>query len=238
MSTDLITPLLDGALVTLELTGLAAVLGCVVAFVVGSARLAGTRFIRWPAAVYVELFRGTSALVLMFWFFFALPLLGWQLTPLFAGVLALGLSYGAYGAEVVRGAIVQVPKPQLEAAVALNFSLAQRARLVVLPLAIRAMLPPLGNLLIDLLKATSLASLITLSDMTEHGRLTTESGGHITQVYTALLLLYFVLAFILTRLVRLLERRVSRHLTNHPGTRARLLSTTAPTLETGGGGES
>jgi polar amino acid transport system permease protein len=204
--------LLHGAVVTLKVTGLSGALGGAVALLFGFGRLAHNPLVRFPAAVFIEVFRGTSALVLMFWFFFALPLLGLTLDPLTAGVLALGLSYGAYGAEVVRGAVVQVPRGQIEAGIALNYSYLQRVRLVILPQALLAMLPPLGNLLVDLLKATSLVSLITLSDLTFRGRLEQEALGHTTEVFTMLLVIYFVMCFVLTRGVRLMERRVSRYL--------------------------
>ena len=208
----MIVALLHGAVVTLKVTGLSAVLGFAVALAFGFARLAHNPFVRIPAAVYIEVFRGTSALVLMFWFFFGLPLLGVRLQPLTAGVLALGLSYGAYGAEVVRGAVLQVPRGQIEAGIALHYSYLQRVRLVILPQATLAMLPPLGNLLVDLLKATSLVSLITLSDLTFRGRLVQEAHGQTTEVFLAVLIIYFVMCFVLTRGVRLMERRVSRYL--------------------------
>jgi polar amino acid transport system permease protein len=208
----LLPPLLHGTVVTLKVTGWSALLGGVVSLVLGLARLAHNRLIRWPAAIFVEVFRGASALVLMFWFFFGLPLLGITLQPLTAGVLALGLSYGAYGSEVVRGAILQVPRGQIEASIALNYNYLQRVRLVILPQAVLAMLPPLGNLLVDLLKATSLVSLITLSDLTFRGKVEQEALGHTTEVFTLMLIIYFVLCFVLTRLVRVLERRVSRYL--------------------------
>src|SRR5437868_3467002 len=201
--------LFSGLEITLEVTFFAAILACVVAFAVGIARVARPRWIRVIAAVYVEGFRSTSALVVMFWLYFALPLLGLQLTALEAGVLALGLTYGAYGAEIVRGAIVQVPRGQLEAATALNMSAGQRMRYVVLPQAILAMLPPLGNLLVDLLKATSLVSLITLSDLTFEGKILQATLGHPLEIFALVLMVYFVINFGLTRLMKLLERRVS-----------------------------
>jgi polar amino acid transport system permease protein len=145
----------------------------------------------------------------MFWLYFVLPILGLNLTALQAGVLALGLNYGAYGAEIVRGAITQVPRGQWEAATALNMSASQRMRYVVLPQAIIAMLPPLGNLLVDLLKATSLVSLITLSDLTFEGKILQATLGHPLDIFAIVLLVYFVINLGLTRLVRLLERRVS-----------------------------
>ena len=208
----LLPPLLHGTVITLKVTGLSALVGGATALVFGFARLAHNPLVRWPAATFVEVFRGTSALVLMFWFYFALPLLGVSLSALTAGVLALGLSYGAYGAEVVRGAVLQVPRGQIEAGIALNYTYLQRVRYVILPQATLAMLPPMGNLLVDLLKGTSLVSLITLADLTFRAKEEQEAIGNTTEVYTLLLVFYFVLCFVLTRLVRLVERRVSRYL--------------------------
>lgn len=205
---NLANALLSGLEITLEVAFFSAILACVIAFVAGIARLARQRWIRFIVAVYVEGFRSTSALVVMFWLYFALPLLGLNLTALQAGVLALSLNYGAYGAEIVRGAVVQVPRGQWEAATALNLSTSQRMRYVVLPQAILAMLPPLGNLLVDLLKATSLVSLITLSDLTFEGKILQNTLGHPLEVFAIVLMVYFVINFALTRLVRLLERRV------------------------------
>jgi polar amino acid transport system permease protein len=201
--------LFSGLKITLEVTLFSAILACVIAFAAGIARLARQRWIRAIAAVYVEGFRSMSALVVMFWLYFALPLVGPQLTALQAGVLALGLSYGAYGAEIVRGAIVQIPRGQWEAATAVNMSASQRMRYVVLPQAIVAMLPPLCNLLVDLLKATSLVSLITLADLTFEGKILQGTLGHPIEIFALVLLVYFVINFGLTRLVRLLEQRFS-----------------------------
>lgn len=208
----ILPPLLHGAVVTLKVTGLSALLAGGVSLVLGFGRLAHNPLVRYPAAICVEVFRGFSAVVMLFWFWAALPLLGVRLSTLTAGVVALGLSYGAYGAEVVRGAVLQVPRGQIEAGVALNYTYLQRVRLVILPQATLAMLPPMGNLLVDLLKGTSLVSLITLADMTFEGKVLLNAGESAAQVFTVLLLMYFVLCFVLTRLVRLVERRVSRYL--------------------------
>src|SRR5690606_3067203 len=116
--------------------------------------------------VYVEFARGVSAIILLFWMFFALPpLLGVNFTPLIAGVLALGINMGAYGAEVVRGGIQAVPVGQTEAGIALNMTERQRLTQVILPQAVPVILPPFGNLMIEILKGTALVSLITLSDL-------------------------------------------------------------------------
>jgi polar amino acid transport system permease protein len=204
---DFLAPLLRGLAVTLELTAAAGALAVAVALVAGLARLAPTRWLRWPAAIYVELFRGTSALVQLFWFYFVLPFFGVQLGAFTAGVTVLGLNAGAYGSEVVRGAIQAVPRAQREAAAALNLSRAQTLRRVVLPQAFPAMLPPAGNLAIELLKNTALVSLITISELTFSAQLLRAETLRSGEIFSVVLALYFAAALAITALVRLLERR-------------------------------
>ncbi|MBW4720487.1 ectoine/hydroxyectoine ABC transporter permease subunit EhuC [Saccharothrix obliqua] len=216
MSTGLWLLLFDGLLVTLQLTVFGAALGLVFAFAAGLARLSGRRVVRGIAFAYTEGFRGLPALVVLFWLVFALPALGLQLEPLFAGVLALALNIGAYGAEVVRGAVLSVPAAQLEAAVALNFTPWQRMRLVVLPQALVAMVPPMGNLLVELLKATALVSLVYLQDLTFQGQIVRAATGETAAVFAGLLVGYGVIALALTRLVRLVERRAAAGLGRTP----------------------
>ncbi len=205
---ELLPPLLRGLTTTLQLTALAGGLALIVALVAGVARTSRNGFIRGIAGFYVEVFRGTSALVQMFWAFFVLPLppFNVSLTPFQAGVLALGLNVGAYGAEVVRGAVLAVPPGQIEAAVALNMPPSLRLRRVVLPQAMVRILPPFGNLLVELIKLTSLASLITLSDLTFQALSLRQTVGRTTEVFGLLLVLYFLITYPLTLGVRLIER--------------------------------
>jgi polar amino acid transport system permease protein len=207
MTTGLFELLLRGLWVTVQLTVFSATLAVVIAFAAGLARISRYRIVRFLAGCYVEFFRGTSALVLMFWLFFALPLLGWQLAALWAGTLALGLCYGAYGSEVVRGAIRAVPQAQREAALALSFTPWQRMRLVIVPQALPEMVPPFCNLLIELLKATALVSILGIGDLTFGAQLVRLATGSSAEVYGIILVLYFAVAFVLTRAMRLLERR-------------------------------
>lgn len=202
--------LLPGVLITVQTTLLAALLALCIAMLAGLARLSSHAWVRGCTMVYVEIFRGTSALVQIFYFFFVLPVLGITLSPLLAGVLALGLNFGAYGSEVVRAAIVNVARGQREAAIALNMTPAQSMWRIILPQAFVSMMPPFGNLLIDLLKATSLLSLVTISDLTFAGKKLVQSHGHITEVYSLLLLFYFVIALVIGRIMRIAEQRVSR----------------------------
>lgn len=206
---DLLPSLLRGLSTTISLTFWGALLALVVAIFTGIVRSSQNALLRSISGIYVEIFRGTSILVQLFWIFFVLPLPPFNLTlsAFQAGVLALGLNVGAYGAEVVRGAIRAIPRGQIEAATALNMSRGLMMRRVILPQAIVRILPPFGNLLIELLKATSLASLITLSDVTFQALALRQSVGRINESMTLLLFIYFFIAYPLTLGVRWLEKR-------------------------------
>ncbi|MEU6354226.1 ectoine/hydroxyectoine ABC transporter permease subunit EhuC [Streptomyces sp. NPDC047072] len=217
MSSQFLTTwFLPGVWVTIQVTAYAAALGAAVSFGIGLARGSQNRFVRFVAGTYFEIFRGMSALVLMFWMFFALPLFGWQLVPMWAGVSALGLTYGAYGSEVVRGSLAAVPPAQKEAGIALNFTRWQRLRLIEMPQAWPEMVPPFNNLLIELLKGTALVSIITVADMTFAGNLVRLGTNETTPIYTLLLVVYFVLAFLITRGMRLVERRAKARVGQQP----------------------
>lgn len=145
--------LCEGAVITLQSTLGGSLLAIAIALLVGLMAMSGHAWVRGVARVYMEFFRGTSVLVQLFWIFYAMPILtGFQLDKSFAGILALGLNLGAYGSEVVRGAVQSVPQGQREAAIALNFSPYHRMRYVILPQAFVGMIPPMNNLLIELLK--------------------------------------------------------------------------------------
>jgi polar amino acid transport system permease protein len=207
---DILRTLLPGVWVTLEVTLLASVLATVVALIAGTARLSRLWIVRTLAGAYIEVFRGTSAVVQLYYAFFVLPLLGLSLTPLTAGVLALGLNVGSYGAEVVRGGVQAVPHAQREAAIALGMNRWAQFRRVVLPQALVIILPSAGNLYIDLLKLSSLVSLINLADITFRGQALRLTSGETFAIFTAMLVLYFILASIIAMGVRVLERRIRR----------------------------
>ncbi|MFD4391459.1 ectoine/hydroxyectoine ABC transporter permease subunit EhuC [Streptomyces sp. NPDC058486] len=202
----------EGLLVTLEATALGAVLALLVAFALGLASRSRALVVRGAARFTVEFLRGTSLYVQLFWLFFALPMLGFRLEPMACGVLAFGLNYGAYGAEVVRGAIAAVPASQTEAAIALGMGSRLRLRRVVLPQAYPLMVPPFKNLLIQLLKATPLLSLVTVTDLTfQIDQLRAATGGT-AAAYLLLLLLYFGVAALLGAGMNALERRAKARL--------------------------
>ena len=209
--TEILTRLLEASRITLWITWWAGVLALIMAFVGGVAKLSRNALARWLAIIYIELFRGTSAIVQLFWLFFVLPFFGINLSAVLAGILALGLNVGAYGAEVVRGAILAVPKGQYEAATALNFTAKQRLWRVLIPQAVVNMIPPFGNLAIELLKATSLVSLVTVTDLTYRAQILDRNsfGVQTSSIYFLTLVLYFVFAAIITLLIRGVETRLS-----------------------------
>lgn len=205
--TTLLPPLLDGLWVTLRITVASALLAIPLALAAGLARVSSSRVINAIALGYIEIFRGTSALVQLFWFYFVLPLFGLKLPAVMVGIIVLGANAGAYGAEVVRGAILAVAPGQREAALALNMTAVQSLRHIVLPQALPAMLPPTGNLLIELLKNTALVSLITITDLTFRGQMLRAETLRTTEIFLLLLLLYFAVALLITAGIRALERR-------------------------------
>ncbi|MCF8587224.1 ectoine/hydroxyectoine ABC transporter permease subunit EhuC [Gordonia liuliyuniae] len=225
----------EGILVTLELTAGGGLLAFVLAVTLGT--VVRVRFlpVRFVARVLIEFFRGTSLVVQLFWLFYVLPLLGYQLDPLFCGILALGLNYGAYGAEVVRGALNSVPDGQIEAAVALNFTAGQRLRRVVFPQAWAMMVPSLGNLLIHLLKGTAFASFIMLQDLTSSIVDLQKTTGDTLFSFGIGLLIYLVLAYVVTVIINLVEARAKHKLGRGPSLRE-VLSFRPTTDATVGGG--
>ncbi len=175
--------------------------------------------IRGSARAFIEFFRGTSLLVQLFWLFYVVPLFGYLIDPVLCGILALGLNYGAYGAEVVRGAINSVPQSQWEAATALDFSHWQRLRRVVFPQAWAEMIPPLTNLLIQLLKGTALASYILLQDLTFEIDQLRQTTGNTLFAFGVGLVIYFVIGYVLTLVMNALEVRAKNRLGTGPSLR-------------------
>lgn len=208
--THYLLPLLKGAELTAIIGVASTALGAVLAFVAGIARVEGGRIVSWLALVYIEIFRGTSLLVQLFWLYYALPLIGISFDPVTTGIAGLALNIGAYGAEVVRGALEAVAPQQREAARALNFGWWHTLLRICLPQAVVEMMPSFGNLAVQNLKDTSLVSLISISDLTFRA----QSLRNITQdsvtIYTMTLIGYFVMALVLMAFMRWLEGRVRR----------------------------
>lgn len=187
----------------------------VLSFLAGLALLAPTRWVRVPARIYVEGFRGSSEVVQLFFFAVAVPIfLGIALGAtaqglLLIGILVLGLNHGAYGAEIVRGAVRSVPRAQVEGAIALNLGPAQRMWRVILPQAVVEMLPSFNTLFIQLMKSTALLSFIAVPEIFKKGdelRAVPQFSQELGVVYAIQLLCYLAIAVVITLVMRILER--------------------------------
>ncbi|MEX2291351.1 MAG: ectoine/hydroxyectoine ABC transporter permease subunit EhuC [Mycobacteriales bacterium] len=219
--------LLQGIWLTVLVTAVSAACALVVAFVLGLMAGAPGRLPRTLSRIVVEFFRGTSLFVQLYWLYFVLPQLGYRLDAFAIAVLAFAMNFGAYGSEVVRGAVNAVPKPQREATIALNMTPYQRMRLVILPQAVVGMIPPFGNLLIQLLKSTPLVFTITLVDVMAVTKSYRDSEGNTFFIFTLALGIYFVLAYLTTLLMSALERRAKARIGQPAPPRRGLLSWTA-----------
>jgi polar amino acid transport system permease protein len=208
--------LLRGAILTVELTLISFLFAISGSFIAGLARLARFAPVRWIAATYVEVFRGTSLLVQLFWIFYVLPEFGLNLSPFVAGVAALSLNFSAYGAEIVRGSIRSISSGQYDAIVALNISKARSMRRIILPQALVPMIPPFGNLCVDLMKSTALVSAISLRDLTFAAYQMNQVLLRTIQIFGIALLIYYILSQLVRITFERLERRFARGLSRGP----------------------
>lgn len=202
--------LIQGTITTIELTLASAVLALIISFIVGLARLSRHRAVRVSAVIYLEFFRGTSAIVQMFFMFYVLPLFGIFLPALLAGIIACGANLGSYGSEIVRSSVLGVSRNQREAAKALNYTTYQMYRYVLIPQAIPVMIPSFGNLLIELLKLTAVASLITISDLTFMAQIIRVQTALTLEPFLVILVIYFLLSSVLVGFTGLLEKHFSK----------------------------
>ncbi len=201
--------LLEGYAMTVVVSLLAMALSLVLGTVVAGLRTSTLRPLRWLGTAYVELFRNTPLLIQLYFYFFGLTRLGLRLSAFQAGVAALAIYTGAYVAEVVRSGVLSVDRGQRDAARALGLSYLQTQRHVVLPQAIRTVLPPLGNLGIALIKNSALVSSIALADLLYVSDLVQSRTFRTFEVFTAVIVFYLSLTLPLALLVSRLERRLA-----------------------------
>jgi len=202
---------LVGIGVTLAYTAGTVLLGLLIGLVLGMARLSRSWLVNLPLVALIEMFRCTPLLVQIIWFYYALPvILDVQIPATVAAVLVLSLYTGAFYAEIFRGGIVSIEAGQWDAARALGLRWSQVMRHVVLPQAIRRMVPPFMNQSIIQLKNTSLVSTIAVPDLLYQGTLITADTYRPLEVYTVVAVIYFALLFPATRLVQWWEGRLAR----------------------------
>lgn len=215
---NLVPLLIDGAAVTIQIAVASTLLALLISFPMALGKLSKILPVRWACIAYIEFFRGTSLVVQLFWIYFVLPYFGITLPSLAAGILAIALNYGAYGSEVVRGAIQSIDKGQLEAAFSLRLSRYQTFRLVILPQAMAIFIRPWGNLMIQLLKATSLVSMITIADLTYRAYQYNQLTMKTFQTFGTVLIIYFIMAQALSLATNLTDRYFGRWRAPHGDT--------------------
>lgn len=226
---EIFTFLADGILVTLRLTLVAFGFILVVGMFGGLGRLSSNLFLKGVASIYVEVVRGIPLLVQLLFIWFALPQVldtvgGWfveylpgvgqwlktvQLDPFTAAVLGFTVCYGAYMTEIFRAGIQSIHKGQMEAARSLGMTYVQAMRYVILPQAVRVILPPVGNEFVTLLKDSSLVSVLAVPDLTRRGREYMARTFLSFETWAMVALIYLVLTLTFTRLVTFIERRWS-----------------------------
>ena len=200
-----------GALGTLRLFAICVVLGFGCGLVVGLGRHAKRRWIHLPATAFVEFFRNTPVLVQILWFYYALPiLLPFQISPLVAAALGISLNSAAFSAEIFRGGIESIDRGQAEAARALGMTAAQAMRRVVLPQALRRMLPALTNRGIEIFKMTTLASAIAYVELLQQGKLLASLQFNPIETYTVVAFVFFLCLLPMVQATYALERRLGR----------------------------
>jgi len=201
--------LLVGARATLVLTTISVSAGIVLGTMLALMRLSHNRLLSGLAGAYIDLFRGTPLLAQILFVFYGLPqVLGFPLSSLAAGLLALSLNSGAYVAEIVRAGIQSVEKGQIEAAQSTGMTHGQIMRYIVLPQAFRRIIPPIGNEFIAMLKDSSLVSVIAMEDLMRRGQLLGSRTFRYFEVLLAVTLMYLVLTRAVSYLVAWVERRL------------------------------
>jgi cystine transport system permease protein len=208
---DSFFPILQAGLYfTIPLTLISFVLGILLAFFTALARLSSIKPLNAIARFYVWIFRGTPLLVQLFILFYGFPSIGLTLNPFPAAVIGFTLNVGAYSSEIIRAAIQSIPKGQWEAAFSIGMTKSQAMRRIILPQAVRVSLPPLGNSFISLVKDTSLAATITVTEMFQKGQQIASVTYEPLWMYIEVAFIYLIFSTFLSSLQAKLEQRYER----------------------------
>jgi polar amino acid transport system permease protein len=201
-------PLLEGAWITIMVSVVAYVLALIFGLIFGLARLAQFWPVRWAAAAYVQFFRGTPLLLQLFFIYYVLPYAGIVLTPFASGVMGLTINYSAYMAEVFRSGIQAIPRGQWVAARSLGMSRRLLMRRIILPQAIRIVIPALGNFFVSIFKDSALVSVITMRDLMFSGELLASATFKHFEIFTMVAIIYFVISYPMAKLIEHVEARL------------------------------
>ena len=205
---DNIPILLQGAVITIQITVMAVGCGFFIGMIAALANLSRFRIVRLLVKCYVELFRGTPLLVQIFMIYFALPMvIGQSINPYVAAVTACSINSGAYVSEIFRAGIQSIDKGQMEAGRSLGLTGGQTMRYIVMPQAFKAIIPPLGNEFIAMMKDTSLVSVIGFEELTRRGQLIIARTYGSFEIWTAVAIIYLIMTLSISQLVAFLERR-------------------------------
>lgn len=205
---SILPKLLQGSLISLELTFLAISIGFVLGIPLSLSRVYGNKIIYTLATIYVEVFRGTPILTQLFILYFGLPSIGIMLSPFTAAVIGLGLNSAAYQAEYFRGAIQAVKDGQMVAARSIGMSKIKAIRHIILPQMFRLVIPSWSNELILLLKASSIAYMIQVSELVSVGRQIASRNFRTFEVFLVIAFIYFVIVEVLNRILHSVERKI------------------------------
>ncbi|MFJ8235565.1 amino acid ABC transporter permease [Ureibacillus sp. NPDC094379] len=199
--------LLQGTYITIQLTIFSLIFSLIIGLLVAIGRLSTNKLIYKVCGVYISILRGTPLLVQLMYVYFVFPELGLQLTAFQAAIIALALNESAYLAETFRAGIQSIPKGQMEAAKAIGMDYSLAMRRIILPQAIRNMLPAIGNSAITLTKNSSLAAVITVSELMYQGQILVASTFENILIFTLVGVVYWLLHYPLVIFVNYLEKR-------------------------------
>jgi His/Glu/Gln/Arg/opine family amino acid ABC transporter permease subunit len=205
---EAIPQLFLGLWATVRICALAMILGSLLGIVAGVSLMSRPPLLRWLAATYVDIIRGTPLLIQLLLIYFALPAVGVKLTEFWAGVMALSINAGGFIAEAVRGAIGAIDPGQSEAAKSIGMTRGETLRLILLPQAARAFLPPMTNELISLVKGSAILSVISVYELTRSGQAIIATYFAPVEIYLLLAVFYYVLISAISHGSRFLERRM------------------------------
>ncbi|UOQ50041.1 amino acid ABC transporter permease [Gracilibacillus caseinilyticus] len=206
-------PMVEGAIkYTIPLTLISFAFGLLIALLTAVMRLSSLKIVRAPAVFYVSAVRGTPLLVQLFIVFYGLPSIGLTIDPLPSAVIAFSLNVGAYASEIIRASISSIPKGQWEAGYTIGMGYGTTLRRIILPQATRVSIPPLSNTFISLVKDTSLASMILVTELFREAQEIASSTYEFMILYVEAAVLYWIICFILSLIQEVVERRLERYI--------------------------
>ena len=207
--------LLSGMGVTIYISVISIIISMLLGFIVAIPSLAKNKYLSYINIGYVEIVRAVPLLVLILWVYYGLPIMtGISLSPFVSGIVALAISESAFQAEIFRAGINSIKKSQWEAGSSLGLSFYKKLRLVILPQAIKNILPALGNQFVYVLKMSSLVSIIGIADLTRKANELVVTTYRPLEIYTFLILEYLILILIVSYFVRKLEKRLKKYENN------------------------